>query len=289
MSYSTKKNSAQDDSDYRKDSGKPLFLLTNDDGVLSPGLRAAAETAALFGDVLIAAPRTQQTGMGRGFPRAQDTGIIDELTLTIKGKNQKAYGIHGSPALSVAHGVMELADRKPDLCISGINYGENLGQVLTCSGTAGAALEAASYGIPAIAVSLAADLSIQQSEDYQEMDWSAAQWILKKVIAKVLAEGMPKGVELWNVNVPARMTSAHEEPLFPYCLTRQSRQNYFCFQKAQKRDLQKPYRLEAKLEVDMESLEKDSDIYAVYAGHQISVTPLTIDMTARGQFEDSYF
>ena len=128
---------------------RPLILVTNDDGIHSPGLYAAAQAAAKIGDVLIAAPHTQQTGMGRSFPRCPDDGIIEEIDVQERMREEfwyeemydgeiRAYAVHGSPARAVAHGVLELADRKPDLCVSGINYGENLGTCLTCSGTMGA-------------------------------------------------------------------------------------------------------------------------------------------------------
>lgn len=279
---------------------KPLILITNDDGIQSPGLRAAAKAAARFGELLICAPHCQQTGMGRSFPVEADTGIIEKIEdywsdRETEGKSS-VYAVHGSPAQSVAYGVMELAGHKPDLCISGINYGENLGQVLTCSGTVGAALEAASYGIPAIAISMAADLSVQQSENYVPMDWRVSQWILKKMVHDTLKNGMPDGVDLWNVNVPREASVnvdsvLHEIELWesqmtnrtdcPYRMTTQSRQNYFCFQPTVPRDKSKPYRLPSKLEVDTKTLEKDSDIYAVYVEGKISVTPITADMTVR--------
>ena len=120
---------------------RPFILLTNDDGIESPGIRAAAEAVLDLGDLIIAAPAKQQSGMGRAFPRLEDTGIIETSCIRINGQEIPAYGVHGSPALAVAHGILEIADRKPDLCISGINYGENLGQTVTCSGTLGAAIE----------------------------------------------------------------------------------------------------------------------------------------------------
>lgn len=281
---------------------KPLILITNDDGIHSPGLRAAAEAAACFGDLMICAPHCQQTGMGRSFPMEADTGIIEEIEnywADEKNKGESSvYAVHGSPALSVAHGVMELAGRKPDVCISGINYGENLGQILTCSGTVGAALEAASYGIPAIAISMAADLSIQQSENYVPMDWRVSQWVLKKILYNALKNGMPDGVDVWNVNVPkeayANVDSVLQEIELwekgeknqgncPYRITEQSRQNYFCFQPPIQRDKSKPYRLPSKLEVNQKTLERNSDIYAVYVEGKISITPITVDMTAKSK------
>ena len=262
---------------------RPLILITNDDGIRSPGLQAAAEAAACFGDVLISAPYRQQTGMGRAFLRRPDTGIIERVQMNIAGKDHVAYAVHGTPALSVSHAVLELADRKPDICISGINYGENLGQVLSCSGTVGAALEAVSLGIPAVAVSLEAELKVQRSEQFGQVDWGAAQWILKKIMKGMLEEGMPRGVDLWNINVPA-VTKG----ICDFRVTRQSRQNYFCFQKGDRRekeDWSRPYQLPSKREVEIESLEKDSDIYALYIDRKISVTPLCVDMTAEKYIE----
>lgn len=281
---------------------RPLILVTNDDGIHSPGLYAAAQVAAKTGDVLIAAPHTQQTGMGRSFPICPDDGIIEK----VPGR-MLAYAVHGSPARAVAHGVLELADRKPDLCVSGINYGENLGTCLTCSGTLGALFEASSHGIPGIAVSVEADLSRQHSEDFGEMDWSAAQSVLERYIRKALklsderiyedgnsdkAECKENASEknsseleqreqigmadAWNINVPAGLQ-------FPYPERRTvlSRQNYFYFVKPEKRDYSRPYRLKSEKLVDMESLEKDSDIYAVYVDRVASVTLLNFDMSVR--------
>jgi len=114
---------------------KPYILLTNDDGITSPGLLALAEVLIDFADVCIAAPIHQQTGMGRSFPRVPDNGIIKQIPLTLNNRTIPAYGVYGSPAFVVAHAMLELVDRKPDLCLCGINYGENLGLSLTCSGT----------------------------------------------------------------------------------------------------------------------------------------------------------
>ncbi len=293
---------------YSSNKNRPLILVTNDDGIHSPGLYAAAQAAAKTGDVLIAAPHTQQTGMGRSFPRCPDDGIIEEVEVPermLEGLRRekmqdgetgtyaetrygtiRAYAVHGSPARAVAHGVLELADRKPDLCVSGINYGENLGTCLTCSGTLGALFEASSHGIPGIAVSVEADLSRQHSEDFGEMDWSAAQSILERYIRQVLEKGMPGNsnpgersamrADAWNINVPDGLQ-------FPYPERRTvlSRQNYFYFVRPEKRDYSQPYRLKSEKNVDMESLEKDSDIYAVYVDRVASVTPLKFDMSVR--------
>lgn len=262
---------------------KPLFLLVNDDGIHSPGLKAAAEAVADLGELLIVAPHVQQTGMGRAFPRTPETGIIDEVELEICGKPVLAYAVHGSPAYAAAHGVLELAERKPDLCISGINYGENLGTIPTCSGTLGAAFEANTHEVPAIAVSLQADLKIQHSNDFGHQDWSVAQRHLRYWTKQVMEKGMPGQADTLNINVPA-----HPDDPEKFYLARQSRQNYFCFQPPGPRDRSKRFELKSKLWVDEDTLEPDSDVFAAYKKNITAVAPLTIDMTAGGQSFGEY-
>lgn len=255
---------------------EPLIMVTNDDGVKSPGLLAAAEAAAPYGRLLIVAPDKQQTGMARAFPRTEESGRIEEVEISLNGRKHTAYAVHGSPALAVAHGVVELSERKPDLCISGINYGENLGTTITCSGTLGAVFEANSYGIPGIAVSVAMEYGKHRSEDFEAVDWKPAKMILRKFVEDVLTQGMPGKTDIWNINVPADV----KDPV-SYRITTQSKQNYFYFVKPEKREFSKPYRLKSVQYVDVGSLEKDSDIYTVYVEHKISVTPLSMDLSVK--------
>jgi 5'-nucleotidase len=128
----------------------PLILVTNDDGILSPGLRAAAEAVAGLGELLLAAPATQQTSMSRAFSHDTDAGVIERVEMRVGGRAVPAYAVSGSPALTVTHAVLELAERPVGLCVSGVNYGENIGGSIGVSGTVGAALEAANHGIPGI-------------------------------------------------------------------------------------------------------------------------------------------
>ena len=159
---------------------KNLILVTNDDGIDSPGLRAAAEAVIELGDVICVAPQTQQTSMSRAFPNDPRNGIISAQSFRIGDALVPAYGVHGSPALAVSHAVLELCDRKPALCISGINYGENLGLSVFTSGTIGAAFEADSYDIPAIAVSREAPISQHHSSEFSAMDWAASKHFISK-------------------------------------------------------------------------------------------------------------
>src|SRR5512147_2348529 len=134
---------------------KPQILLTNDDGIRSPGLWAAAAALSELGYVTVTAPREQSSGAGRSLPNTSD-GIISEEQVQINGQKWTVFAVGGSPAQSVLHGVLEVLKFKPDLVVSGINYGENVASGVTISGTVGAAMEAASLGIPAMAVSLEA-------------------------------------------------------------------------------------------------------------------------------------
>src|SRR5512137_2566736 len=137
---------------------KCQILLTNDDGIRSPGLWAAAETLSDLGYVTVAAPREQSSGMGRSLPSTSD-GIIRPEVLTVCGRDWTVYAVGGSPAQAVLHALLEIMPKRPDLVVSGINYGENVGTGVTISGTVGAAMEAAAMGLPALAMSLETDTS----------------------------------------------------------------------------------------------------------------------------------
>lgn len=254
---------------------KPLILVTNDDGVYSPGLCAAAEAVQDLGDLLIVAPRFQQTSMGRSFPRSNDVGIIEKIKTMVNGCEMEAYGVHGSPAHAVSHGILELAYKKPDLCISGINYGENLGLSISCSGTVGAAFEADSYDIPSIAVSRQVDLSIQHACDYKKMDWNVSKKITRGIAAYILKNGLTEQVSILNINVPDGADINTE-----IRITKQGRSNYSTFKRPEKRDFDMSYVLKSQLDVDINKIDKDSDVYALYFDKVISITPLTWNLSA---------
>ena len=81
----------------------PLILVTNDDGIHSPGLRAAAEAVAGLGELLLVAPAKQQTSMSRAFPHDADVGVIEQVDVAVGGRAVTAYAVTGSPALAVTH------------------------------------------------------------------------------------------------------------------------------------------------------------------------------------------
>ena len=114
-------------------STRPLILFTNDDGIDSPGLWAVVMAFTDLGEVLVCAPREQQSGTGRSLP-VTSKGSIHVQQMTINGDEYTVYAVDGTPAQAVQHAVLELAQRPPSLLVSGINYGDNTGNGVTISG-----------------------------------------------------------------------------------------------------------------------------------------------------------
>jgi len=251
-----------------------LILVTNDDGIASPGLHAAAAAMEKLGEVLIVAPERQQSGMGRSMPPGYE-GRITRRALALNGRTVEAYAVDGSPAQAVLHAIVELAPRKPDLVVSGINYGENVGSGITVSGTVGAAMEGADWGIPAIAFSLQTPPEYYLSHS-GDVDTRAAAYWLAFFARRILSEGLPRGVDLLKIDVPQSAT-----PATHWRYTRSSRQRYFCPIKPQRASLDGPGPMGYEIRYDLDTLEKDGDIRAVMVDRVIAVTPLTLDLTAR--------
>jgi 5'-nucleotidase len=257
---------------------RPLILVTNDDGIKSPGLRAAAAACEDLGEVLIVAPAYQQSGAGRSMPPTSEGRIFPE-EIAIGDHTLVGYGVEASPAQAVEHALLEIAERPVDLVVSGINYGENIGEGLTVSGTVGAALEAASFRIPALAVSrqTAQEHHLSHSTD---IDFTAAARVLRRFAAATLRAGLPAGVDLLKIEVPqdARRDTPHR-------WTRMSRQRYFYPVVPHRRRPTDPGPMGYEVRVDLATLEPDSDVQTVIVDKVISITPVTIDMTAHVDFK----
>lgn len=253
---------------------RPLILITNDDGIDSPGLLAAVRAVRGLGDVLVVAPTRQWSGAGRAFAR-ETTGAITPRTLDVDGERIPAFAVDGSPAQVVLHALLELAPRPPDLLVVGINYGENPGADVTCSGTIGAALQGASCGVPALAVSRQApkEVHINLSD---EVDFTTAAHFTRFFARRMLAVALPFDVDVLKVDVPDCAT-----PETPWRLTRQSRQTYFRPVPPRRSDLSQPGRMDYEAAWDIRDLEPDSDIYALAVDRVVTVTPLSLDLTSR--------
>jgi 5'-nucleotidase len=228
------------------------ILLTNDDGIQAPGLKCMEESLASVGEVTVVAPDKEMS--------ASSQSITTHTPLRVRQLEEGRYAVSGTPADAVIIAIYHLLPQKPDLVVSGINPGGNLGENVVYSGTVAAAMEAALHGVPSFAISLATRKS---------RDFSSAANFGAQLAAKVLEEGLPKGVML-NVNVP------RGEPR-GVRLTRQSQKISQNLVLEKKDPRGRPYYwLDETVELDQ--VEPDSDYAAILAG-EISVTPLHVDRT----------
>jgi len=169
---------------------RPLILVTNDDGITAPGIRALIAAMEEIGDVVVVAPDKPQSAMGHAITI---NNVLHLNKISTEDAIIQEYSCSGTPADCVKLAVNEVLIRKPDLCVSGINHGSNSAINVIYSGTMSAALEAGIEGLPAIGFSLL------------DFDWNAnfehTKPIVKKLALMVLEYGLPKGVVL-NVNIP---------------------------------------------------------------------------------------
>ncbi|HUX76526.1 MAG TPA: 5'/3'-nucleotidase SurE [Anaerolineae bacterium] len=252
----------------------PLILITNDDGITSPGLRAAVQAALPLGDVLVVAPDRQWSGAGRSMPLGPE-GRVWRHPQEIGGQPVTAYRVDDSPALVVVHAVLELAPRRPALVISGINYGENLGSDITVSGTVGAALQAAAMGIPALAASLQTPKETHANPS-ESVDFAAAVHFTRLFAQHLLTTPLPFDTDLLKLDVPSDAT-----PETPWRLTRVSRHAYFVSAPPQRRGLAEPGTIDYEPLAHPEHAEPDSDIYALAVDRVVSIAPVSVDLTSR--------
>lgn len=259
---------------------KPLILLTNDDGLDSPGLAALAAAIDPLGELLIVAPRWQQTGMGRSRTQRHGLdGCMTQLEVAYRDRTWPGYAANATPANCVLYGVRELAERPVDLVVSGINYGENIGNSVTMSGTVGAAMEAADLGIPALAVSLEL---VDMSDFYshlEHVDFSTAAIFARRFAERLLTEALPEDVDLLKIEVPAAAT-----PATGWVVTRQDRIYYYSSFPAPRRDrTTEPGVFEHGVAKGHFSAP-DTDAHALAHG-LVAVTPLSTDLTSRTQLD----
>jgi 5'-nucleotidase len=231
----------------------PHILLTNDDGYDAPGLKALAEALADFAMVSIVAPNGEKSGAAQSLTLRQP--------IVCHAKSERHWAVDGTPADAVIVALHKLLPEKPDLVISGINHGANMGENVYYSGTVGAAREAALHHIPSVAMSLCGRKGSHDFAHAAKIARTAAEIILK--------EGLPDQV-LLNINVPEPWKGGVR-------FTRQSKK----ITRNQLSEGKDPkgrtyyWIFEQKIEKDV---EPDTDYAAVFAG-EVSVTPLHLDPT----------
>lgn len=243
---------------------KPLILVTNDDGITAPGLRALVRYMGEIGEVVVVAPDSPQSGMGHAIT-IDNTLYSKKMTVNLEDGAKEEYSCSGTPADCVKLALQELLGRKPDICVSGINHGSNSSINVIYSGTMSAAIEAGIEGIPAIGFSLC---------DYGwKADFGAAKDFVQKIVREALKNGIPQGVVL-NVNIP----KLDRAELKGIKICRQARANWKeKFDKRTSPTGRDYYWLTGEFEL----LDKgeDTDEWALSNGY-ISVVPTQFDLTA---------
>ena len=260
-------------------SEKSQILLTNDDGIDSPGLWAAAEALSELGYVHVIAPLRQSSGVGRSMPNTSD-GKIESRVMRVHQKAWTVYSVGGTPAQAVAHGILEIMLVKPDLVVSGINYGENVGSSVTASGTVGAALQASAMGVPGLAVSIQTPTSMHFTHS-KDVDFATAAGFTVLIARRMLEHSLPVDVDVIKVEVPDTAT-----PDTPWRITRQSKHPYYVPTRPRRNTWDETGPIGYQILVDPHQLPQDTDIYALLVDRVVSVTPLSLDLTSRVAAED---
>jgi 5'-nucleotidase len=254
------------------------ILITNDDGVNSSGIIAAKKSADNLGETLVVAPATQQSGIGHALTLFEPVRV----TSTNMADGSEAYMVSGTPTDSVIIGIFQIADEKPNLVISGINIGENLGKSeLTTSGTIGAAMEAAVHGIPALSVSLQVTRGdIKFHDGHVDIDFSHAIKLTERVARMILENGLPKGVDFLNLNIPSHPKNDEIH------LTRLGERMYKVHIKERLDPRGRPYYW-----IDGDSVEDDqkgTDVHTLKREGCATLTPISLDATSSLDLMDGW-
>jgi len=245
---------------------KPLILITNDDGIGAPGLRALIGIMRKLGKVVVVAPDKPQSGMGHAVT-IQSPLRIHEI---VREDEYEEYSCNGTPVDCVKLGQKAILKRNPDLIVSGINHGSNASINVLYSGTMAAVLEAAMEDIPAIGFSL---------DDYSyQADFSHVAPYITAIASNVLNNPLPAGVCL-NVNIPA----LNGEPIKGVKVVRQARAFWDeSFDERHDPHHRKYYWLQGVFTSKDEGT--DTDDYAI-RNNYVSIVPVQIDLTAHQAIE----
>ena len=241
---------------------KPTILVTNDDGINAPGIRALIDVMTEIGDVIVVAPDSPQSAMGHAIT-INNTLYLNKVSA--ENASITEYACSGTPVDCVKLAVNEILKKKPDLCVSGVNHGSNSSINVIYSGTMSAAVEAGIEGIPAIGFSL---LDYAWSADFE-----AIKPFIKKIALEVLTKKLPEGTVL-NVNFP----KLKYDDIKGIKICRQAKAIWM--EKFDKR--QTPYGKDYYWltgEFVNQDKGEDTDEWALAKGY-ISVVPVQFDLTA---------
>jgi 5'-nucleotidase len=237
------------------------ILVTNDDGIDSLGVHILAETMRVLGRIYVVAPDKECSAMAHSLSLHRP--------LRVDRVREDYFAVDGTPADCINLAVCRLLSKRPDLIVSGINKGGNLGEDITYSGTVSAAFEGAFYGIPSFAISLV-------SKDNYKFK-TAASFALR-VARFILKNGLPKDTFL-NINVP----NVNEDGVKSYRITKQGRRIYGDAVVEEVDSIgQKSYWIRGHRGFE----SKEGTDFEAIANHHISITPLHLDLTDYSSFEE---
>jgi 5'-nucleotidase len=240
-----------------------LILVSNDDGVAAAGLQALAAALAHLGRVVVVAPDRERSAVGHA--------LTLHRPLRLTELRPDWYAVDGTPTDCVHLGVHGILDRPPDLLVAGINHGPNLGDDLTYSGTVGVALEGTLFGIPSLAVSLAAR---------EGFHFGPAAQVARELAAQVAERGLPAGT-LLNINVP---NVARLGELRGIRTTRQGRRRFGSAVERKTDPRGRSYYWIGGEELGYVVEDEGTDVEAVTQS-RVSVTPVRTDLTDHGFLE----
>jgi 5'-nucleotidase len=235
------------------------ILLTNDDGVFAKGIETLYTALSADHEVTVVAPETEQSAVGHAIT------WLEPLRVNMVNRNGHFFGyaLKGTPADCVKIAIAELMNPPPEIVVSGINLGANVGVNVIYSGTVSAATEAAVFGVPSIAVSV---------DSFQPVDFSACADFVKKLVPIVGKQGLPPGICL-NVNIP----NLPAEKIRGVRVTRQG--NLRCLERYDRRIDPRNHVYYWLTNTSVQQDENpESDSHALMEGY-ISVTPIHHDLT----------
>jgi 5'-nucleotidase len=253
---------------------EPLILLTNDDGIESAGLWAAAEQLAHLGELWVVAPREQSLRTGRLSPLGAK-GRIETRQYHIRGRDWQGFAVSGTPAQVVLHACHELLPRLPDVVVSAVNFGVTLGPGAMMAEAVRAAMEAAVLKAPALVVSLETGIEAKANRS-GSVDFSAAAVFTLSFTQRMLQVGFPPDVNVLKIEIPSDATTAT-----PWEVTRQSLEPYYLVQTPPARRLEEPGPLTFAIQRDTTLFAEGTDAHTVLVKRKVAVTPLSLDMTSR--------
>lgn len=236
------------------------ILITNDDGVLAKGIQSLIEVFKNDYDITVVAPDRERSAIGHSLTFFYPLRV-QKLEYS---ENLKIYSSDGTPSDCVLLGIYDLMEDLPDMIVSGINHGANMGQDITYSGTVSAAMEGTIHKVPSIAASLAA---------FENLDFAYAAKFVKKLVDCIIGRKLPQHSFL-NINIP----NVPENEIKGYSITKQGVSVYD--QKLLKR--MDPRGIEYYwLSGDYPSglTDPGTDFEAVYKNKMVSITPIHLDMT----------